>query len=292
MSIATILERFALNLELTEVERAEASRQQVLLRESLRRQLPGVSRDFLAGSFARRTAIRPLHDVDLVVVLDRAARSDALPPPSALLREVRAALQRAYPAKELPVLQNRSVHIDFTGTGIGYDVLPAVADIGRPDLLRIPDRDRDDWIPTSPERHLAWSARANEASGSKLKPLVKFLKAWRRARGVGIRSFHLEVLCGRLLTFVPESYAHGLRFLLGALPGAVRSACDDPAQVGGPAIDRGMDSRERQKICDALAAAESAFAGAVSAAERGHDQQALAILAELLGPEVLATRVR
>ena len=286
MSIATILEHFAQALELTTAERERADYQQRALRETLRARVPGVSRDFLAGSYARHTAIRPLHDIDLVIVLERAARPAVLPPPSSILREVRSALQGAYPSHELPVLQNRSVHIEFTGTGIGYDLVPAIADVGRPDVLRIPDRGRDDWIPTSPERHIEWGRRANEAAGSKLKPLVKFLKAWRRAHRVGIRSFHLEVLCGRLLTSPPGDYARGLSFLFQALPDAVRRTCEDPADAGGPALDQGFAPDDRQRVCNALADARSSFAAAVSAANGGSASVARTTLDRLFGSSV------
>ena len=77
MSIATLLEQLARDLELTAAERETADHQQRVLRETIRAQLPGVSRDFLAGSYARHTAIRPLHDIDLLVVLDRVARPAA-----------------------------------------------------------------------------------------------------------------------------------------------------------------------------------------------------------------------
>ena len=60
-------------------EGAAASKQQNVVRDNLQRHLGGIVRDALSGSYARRTAIRPLHDIDLFVVLDPATHRDVYP---------------------------------------------------------------------------------------------------------------------------------------------------------------------------------------------------------------------
>jgi tRNA nucleotidyltransferase (CCA-adding enzyme) len=61
---------FMRGLELTEPEKKGASRQHNDLRGKIREHLGGVLHDIIVGSYARRTAIRSLNDIDLFLVLD------------------------------------------------------------------------------------------------------------------------------------------------------------------------------------------------------------------------------
>ncbi|WP_255415181.1 hypothetical protein [Vitiosangium sp. GDMCC 1.1324] len=67
-SVREGLEKFIQSLELTQGQRDEVSRQHTLVREALRKRL-NTKTDFLSGSYSRHTAIRPLHDIDIFVVL-------------------------------------------------------------------------------------------------------------------------------------------------------------------------------------------------------------------------------
>lgn len=152
-------------------------------------------RDILSSSYSRRTAIRPLNDIDVFVVLNPITHRDCYPPaaPASCLKKIRAALQAAYPNHEVR-LQGRSVHIDFTGTGIGYDVVPAFEERAGGEY-KIPDRDRDEWIRTNPEKHKAACIAANDRAGGKLNRLIKAAKRWnqRQPARAQLRSFHLGV---------------------------------------------------------------------------------------------------
>ncbi|MDC0744816.1 CBASS oligonucleotide cyclase [Polyangium mundeleinium] len=283
-TLAQAFQTFLQNLELTEAERANASNQQRYLRQKIDLHLGGVERDFLSGSYARRTAIRPLNDIDIFLVLDRRHHGDVdmRTAPESCLQKLSRALVAAYTNKDKPTIQGRSVHIEFTGTGIGYDVVPAFVVSG--DMYMIPDRNRRSWINTNPEVHKQSLVNANARAGGKLNPLVKAAKRWNRQQGEPMRSFHLEVLACSAFSTPPASYLEGLRALFEYLAGAVQGRCPEPAGVG-PNVDEGMTSEERGRSTTMLRHAAEVVLYALSMDARGFTEEAHFVLRELLGPE-------
>lgn len=193
--IEQAFEKMRQGLELTAAEQTNAVNQAKAVRAELDRRLPGITRDFISGSFGRRTAIRPLHDIDFFVILDSTKHADVYPSatvaPSAVLKRVKAALEAAYPQNAVK-LQNRSVNIVFASPAVGYDVVPAFAT--KDGLFMIPDRGRDAWIQTNPAAHKTALDAANTKAGSKLDALVKMAKYWNGAHDEHLRSFQLEVM--------------------------------------------------------------------------------------------------
>jgi predicted nucleotidyltransferase len=257
ITVVQAFERMRQDLELTDAEQKTASNQEIAVRDKLKERLGGIAGEFPSGSYARRTAIRPLHDIDLFVVLDPAAHRDVYPSdkvlPSACLKKVHRALADAYPSTTTIQQQDHSVNIVFSGTGIGFDVVPAFAN--KADVYIIPDRGRDAWIQTNPKAHHKALTLANEKAGDKLNPLIKMAKQWKVAHGVPLRSFYLEVMSYGAFTSAPASYPEGARALFGHLAGAVLKACPDPAGVG-PNIDAGMTQEARTKLREKLLEAE------------------------------------
>lgn len=234
-TIQQAFEEFLIGLELTEGQRAEASRQHTYLREQMQQRID-LHENFLSGSYKRKTAIRPLNDIDVFAVYK--TPRGGLPRASALLEDLQGVLAEVYPGKE-PRLQSRSVNLEFSGTGIAYDVVPAY--LVETDVYTIPDRDVDRWIKTNPRIHAERSTKANESSGKKLKPLLKAVKHANREHEGGARSFHLEVLSWQVLTCAPENYLSGLTTLLTGLRDRVLEPCPDPARLGpdvGPPGER------------------------------------------------------
>lgn len=237
--LAPALQAIIEKIELTQAERAEASRQQNVVREAIRHYLPDAQQDFLTGSYARHTAIRPLDDIDMFVVIPAyPALSNR---PEDAVERVRRALELRYP-RHAPKLQRRSVNIQFAESGIGYDVVPAV-DAGD-GVFHIPDRGRGGWIRSAPKRHMDLATSANQRAGNKLKPLIKLIKYWNRTNHKPLRSFHLEVMAYGALQQPPENYAEGLLTLFRHLSARVERPLADPSGVG-PDIDEGVTSAER-----------------------------------------------
>lgn len=292
MTIAQAFHTLTQSLELTDAERSEAQRQQNVLRDNLRKHLGGVERDILSGSYSRGTAIRPLHDIDIFVILDKQYHRDVYPSavgesPERCLARVQEALEKAYPNKSKPRRQRRSVHVDMLGTGIGYDVVPAFEVRGG--VFMIPDVDRKGWINTNPEGHKEKLELANRRAGSKLNSLIKLAKLWKRRQreqtpDFALRSFHLEVMAYSAFPAPPPSYPAGLRTLFEHVAAVVRLPCPDPSGAG-PNIDQGVDQQERDKVCDAARAAADQARRALTYEEQGRHEEAHSLWRDLLGPD-------
>lgn len=281
MTVSGAFEKMTTALELTPNESNKASQQCEFLRASLREQL-NVERDFISGSYARSTAIRPLDDIDLFLVLGKQHAPLQQASPDGVLRLVQRAIKRIYPTAELPIRQNRSVHIAFAGTGIGYDVVPAFAEGA---YYLIPDRDSGRWIRSNPERHQVLSTAANEAANKKLKPLVKVAKHWnRRQPAKAVRSFHLEVMAGGILRGFTGSYAEGLAHLFAGLASAVMGRCPEPAGLGAD-LDSDLSAAERRAAGAAFGAAAQQARQALELGAAGRTEEAHHVWRSLLGAE-------
>lgn len=240
-------------LELTDNQQAEATRQQTVLRENLRsHQDLDVVQSFLSGSYKRNTAIRPLHDIDCVLVLNPDTHAKLLGMrPHVVLQLVQRALNEAYPNKGLPKVQNRSVNIQFSGTGIGFDVVPAFENGS--DFL-IPDQRADAWIHSNPRRHAEFSTQANDAADKKAKPLVKVAKHWLRKNGKPVKSFHLEIMAYQILNGFRGNYIQGIEQLFSGLVTQVWQPCPEPAGLGSD-LDSGMTAADKETAATSFRAA-------------------------------------
>lgn len=56
------------------------------------------------------------------------------------------------------------------------------------------------WMRASPDAHNAYVASINEKLGGKVKPLIRFIKAWKFYRDVPISSFYLELRVAKYAT--------------------------------------------------------------------------------------------
>ena len=265
---------FLADLELTEkqyeIARDQRDRVHDVLKEGL-----SVAETIFSGSFARQTAIRPLNDIDIFIVLSRKAHGALLDGhPRACLEELKKVLDDAWPNKEHPIVQNRSVRVDFAGTGIGYDVVPAFRDAEDQEVYTIPNRDTGCWIQSNPRAHKDYANQRNTQAGQRAKPLVKALKHWnQRFQDPPLKSFHLELMVYSLLGAPPESDAHGLAALFEGLVSRVKGPCPDPAGLG-PDVDQGMSDRDRKRASDLLEMAGKDARAAVVAAADGDTEAA------------------
>lgn len=133
---------------------------------------------FLAGSYARDTAVKPIQDVDIIVVTKWDKE------PAALLKELKSALDRNtnYQTKTSP--QRRSICIDLDH--INMDLVPAKQVTGRVAPLQVPDREQKDWVDTNPRGHMDWvtglndDTKQSDTDKGRFVPLAKMLKHWKR----------------------------------------------------------------------------------------------------------------
>lgn len=127
-------------LKLDPTQRAEA--------EKIHSEITSILRDkgliisaFLQGSFARKTMIAPLRDVDKVVILDPSLAG--LTPDEAMDR-IQAALTLAYPEVTFDRTRH-SLQIDFGEDSFYFDTVPAWETTTNDDDVCIANRSTDGW---------------------------------------------------------------------------------------------------------------------------------------------------
>jgi hypothetical protein len=158
---------------------------------------------YLTGSYKRDTAVRPLEDVDIVVLIDPSHWDipwyASKPDPGALLQSFARAVRNRYPTSRVQV-QRRSVGLKLTH--LDLDVVPAI-DQGN-DMLLIADRSDRTWIRSGPKRHTDLALTLNAKRAMKLKPLVKLLKQWNNnlPSTAHVKSFTIETIALRLFEHV------------------------------------------------------------------------------------------
>jgi hypothetical protein len=284
----TVTEAFATmlsDIQITDTERDEASKQQIRLRERLAGLLslksPGT---FLTGSYRRNTQKRPLDDIDLFVVLDEGVyvdtiHKDALGATRAI-NTVEIALRLAYPYTEVR-RHDRGVQIAFVGTGIGFDVIPAYQT--SVDEFWIPDETRGCWIQTNPKEQQCLVSDANQnRCGEMLVPEIKLLKTWNDESGRRLKGFHLEALAFHALHHAPECHQEGIAWLFQSLANSVRYGTPDIWPLGEPA-DGYLSEAQRTAAAGALRAAATAAQSAILAEQQGRTEEAHAIWFSLFG---------
>jgi hypothetical protein len=159
---------------------------------------------FLAGSYARHTAIHDIKDVDVVCILDV---DKDVTEPLTLLRWLEGALLRYYDEVRL---QGRSLGVTTPG-GFSLDVVPGTPQFTADGPLWIPDREAKQWVTAHPKGQLEFATTRNAATGGFYVRTVKIMKHWRdrlptaKARP---KSYVLETLVADTIgTLPPESHA-------------------------------------------------------------------------------------
>lgn len=145
---------------------------------------------FLNGSYERDTIIRPLDDIDLFAVIDRADYSTdgwSDPNPQSVLTKFKNYLNSLNDYKD-KVKQDRPC-VTVVLSDKNFDVLPSLRKDG---ALYIPNSDLSDWIFTNPKSHTDRLNQVNRDRNYKVKHVIKAVKQWKRDNNQNIPSFHIE----------------------------------------------------------------------------------------------------
>lgn len=129
---------------------------------------------FIYGSYIRNTALQPIKDVDICILLNHEVTEFT---PEVVVRRLRRVLENlGY--KDKVAYQHRSVRIDMSRTTL--DVVPVVAVNGTEQPILIPDRKLKQWVETHPKGHIEKAKELNANSAKRYIPFVKIVKAWYR----------------------------------------------------------------------------------------------------------------
>jgi hypothetical protein len=208
----------------------------------------GLHRFFRSGSFGNGTSIRRYSDVDYFASI----HSDSVPDSSTwFLTKVRNALDERFP--------NTGVHVSTPAVVVPFgtdgcettEVVPAKY-VGKTDadhaIYKIADGSGG-WMKASPEAHGAYVKAVDSELGGKVRPLVRFLKAWKYFRNVDLCSFYLELRCAKYAS--GEStivYSVDVRRVLKLLWDNQLAAMHDPQGVSGYVYACSTDAKKEAAL--------------------------------------------
>lgn len=192
----------------------------------------GLRRFARIGSFGSGTSISGHSDVDYLAVLP----TDQLTSSSTYsLGKVRDSLDARFPYTGVRI-HCPAIVVPF-GTTISEttEVVPAdyVKDDGGFAVYDIADC-AGGWRRASPDAHKAYVSSINDKLGGKVKPLIRYIKAWKFFREVPISSFYLELRTAKYASDETSIvYDIDVRGVLKSLLDANLASIQDPMGVSG-----------------------------------------------------------
>ncbi len=151
----------------------------------------GLNRFWRTGSFGNGTSISGYSDVDYMASVPREKlKRDSF----SSLKELRDALARRFPntgvrtaspAVVVPFGTDRKETTEVT-------LADCVAKSGDFLVYDIPNGNGG-WMKASPDAHNSYVRRIDKSLSNKVRPLVRFIKAWKYNQNVPVSSFYLEL---------------------------------------------------------------------------------------------------
>ncbi|MGB8344118.1 MAG: nucleotidyltransferase [Ktedonobacteraceae bacterium] len=226
-----------------------------------------ITRFFRTGSFGNGTSIRAYSDVDYFADIPvRKLKQNS----ATTLREVRNVLDVRF--------RNTGVHVDTPAVAVPFgtdasestEVVPAKfieTDKTGSYIYEIADGD-DGWMRSSPDALNSYVDEVDSMFSGKVKPLIRFLKAWKCYRNVPISSFYLVLRVAKYAS--QESsiiYSWDVRNIFKQLLDKQLPALQDPIGISGYIYPCTMDAKKN----NALSKLDTAFTRADKARDAEKD---------------------
>ena len=220
----------------------------------------GLRRFWRTGSFGNATSIRGYSDVDFMAHMPTSALSSNS---AYSLNKLTAALSQRFPYTGVRTSCPATVVPFGDDASETTEVTPA--DYLRTDkgfnIYDIPDCSGG-WMQASPDAHNSYVREADLRLGRKVKPLVRFLKAWKYYQNVPISSFYLELRIAKYTNGEPSIvYAIDTKRVFAHLYSVDLARIQDPMGVSGyvsPCKSDPQLSEAKSKLSTALTRANKA----------------------------------
>lgn len=201
MILITYFEKFVSNIQPSEERVSAISDAHNTLRKHLKEDAKldfPVSDSFLSGSYKRHTAIDPVKDADIILILEENSISDDKKTPNtrSVLEDLKSKIDDFYDNVNLET-QRRSIQVFLSEDDIRMDVVPSVAPNGKDKLLHVPDYEQSEWIDSFPQEHINFASDKNKDSNGYFVRTVKALKWWKSEnleKDKAPKSFLLETI--------------------------------------------------------------------------------------------------
>ena len=219
-----------------------------------------ISRFFRVGSFGNGTSIRGYSDVDYFASIP----AEKLPQNSdSALYKVWESLDTRFTTSTVGIRKPAVVVPFGTDGSESTDIVPAKLHSVEKDQLvyKIPDGEGG-WMSSSPDAHNDYVDDVNTKLSNKVKPLIRFIKAWKFFKNVPIYSFYLEMAVAKYAA--NESvilYSIDVNAILSRLWNNQLSALQDPLGITGyihPCFSEAKKEEALSKLVTAHVRAEKA----------------------------------
>ena len=253
---------FLTKLTPTSTESTEAKNHRASIKACLESNF-GMTRFFQTGSFGNGTSISGHSDVDYFAEIPTCNLKDDS---TTTLNEVRNALVKRFPNTRVRVSCPAVVVPFGTDAKESTEVTPAdyvevTSDDDEYKVYDIPDCS-DGWMRSSPDAHNTYVREVNEDLSKKVKPLIRFIKAWKYYRNVPISSFYLEL---RVTEYAKDEssivYAEDVKGVFSHLDDINLRRMQDPKGISGYISPCSTDAKledAKSKLSTALSRAENA----------------------------------
>lgn len=191
----------------------------------------GLNRFVRIGSFGNGTSVSGYSDVDYLASIPA---NEVTASSSYFLAKVRDALDARFPITGVRV-DTPAVVVPFgTYKSETTEVVPAgYVTQNTYKVYKIADGDGG-WMNISPDAHNDYVSTVDTKLGGKVRPLIRFIKAWKFYRGVPISSFYLEMFTARYAsTEMSIVYSIDIKRVLRQLADRELPNMYDPTGVGG-----------------------------------------------------------
>lgn len=204
-------------------------------RESIKTRLEtdfGMKRFWRIGSFGNGTSITGYSDVDYMASIPTEKLSSNS---STSLSKVRESLAARFPNTGVRV-SCPAVVVPF-GTEAKETTEVTVADYLRSEngfsVYDIPDCSGG-WMEASPDAHNAYVRQVNDGLSYKVKPLIRFIKAWKYFNSVPISSFYLEMRVAKYASAEKSIlYSIDVKCVFALLDSLRLASVQDPMGISG-----------------------------------------------------------
>ena len=236
------------------------------------------------GSFARRTKVRPLDDIDMLVMLNGrdaqveqdswdeytflvSGTSDSSPlqpyldsngwvNSTRILNRFKSGLEQVPNYRKSEVKRTGvAVVLNLKSYDWAFDIVPAlpVGDGGESTHYYLIPNGKGHWMRTDPRTDQDLVTSTNQSQNGYLLPLIRVIKYWNVRSRVAprLRSYHLETLLINAFRYRSPAIESKIRWSVPdafqALASNVMSSCPDPKGLG-PNLDAGMAWETKDKV--------------------------------------------
>ena len=230
-TIAQGFDDFLTSIKATKAETALAKSHRASIEACLKSNF-GLNRFTRIGSFGNGTNVSGYSDVDYLACIPTAQLTKTS---TASLIKVKNALATRFPDTGVAV-NSPAVLVPF-GDKKSEDTEIVVADYVNESngykVYKIADGN-DGWMEVSPDAHNVYVDYIDKQHGGKVKPLIRFIKAWKFYQGAKISSFYLEM---RVAKFAADkksiAYDIDINTIFRQLRDSELAMMQDPMGVSG-----------------------------------------------------------